>query len=57
MLLSDLHNIIFDIFSLLYSLKFIGIGLIIISGMIMAYRYFCAGKQDLNTSDISNVTE
>lgn len=46
-----------NFFALLSSLKFIGSGLIIISGMIMAYRYFCAGKQDLNTSDISNVTE
>ena len=45
-----------DFIALLAILKFIGNGFVIASGIILLYRYLCAGNQDLNTSDLSVYT-
>ena len=45
-----------DFIVLLAILKFLGNGFVIASGIILLYRYFCAGNQDLNTSDLSVYT-
>jgi hypothetical protein len=45
-----------NFFIMLSSLKFIGNSLIILSGITMFYRYFFSGHQDLNTSEISNLS-
>ena len=45
-----------NFFIMLSVFKFIGNCLIILSGITMFYRYFFASHQDLNTSDVSNIT-
>jgi len=45
-----------DFIALLAILKFLGNGFVIASGIILLYRYLCAGNQDLNTSDLSVYT-
>ena len=37
-------------------LKFIGNGFIILSGISLVHRYFLSDYDDLNASDLSNIT-
>ena len=37
-------------------LKFIGNGFILLSGISLVHRYFLSDYDDLNTSDLSNIT-
>jgi hypothetical protein len=43
-------------FTMIMGFKLTGNCLIILSGITMFYRYFCSSHQDLNSSDISNLS-
>lgn len=45
-----------DFFVFLGILKFFGNGFILASSIFLLYRYLCAGKDDLNTSNVSDYT-